>query len=432
MSKYKLIFFPYRGRGELVRLTFMAAGVEYDEEIIEKKEWPKFKSKMPTEQLPVLEVDGRRLAQSLAITRYLAREFGLAGQGNLGQCLVDMVVDTAADAFKEYLKYHNETDEDKKAELQKKVVAEITPQFARIFQNLLENNDGTNDCFVGSSLTLADLAFYEVFTHFLGHNSEALKDFPKLAANRKMVEENKNLKQYLTNRYDSIINPRRLQQPQRHAHISLSSMSTYKLIYFDARARAELIRLVFAAAGQTYTDEIVNDTEWPALKPKMPTGQLPVLEVDGKQLSQSLAIARYLAREFDMAGQGNLEQCLVDQVVETAADGFNEFYEYYKLNEQEKDTDKKEELKKAFVSDAVPKFARIFTTFIENSGGKNGYFVGAKLTIADMACHDIFTTFLLLNPDALNDFPKLAANRQKVEENEKIKEYIAKRPENSI
>ncbi|XP_021378366.1 hematopoietic prostaglandin D synthase-like [Mizuhopecten yessoensis] len=209
-------------------------------------------------------------------------------------------------------------------------------------------------------------------------------------------------------------------------------MPTYKLMYFPVRGRGEIIRLAFAAAGQTFEDELVSMEDWPSLKPKVPTGQIPVLEVDGKQLSQSLAIARYLAREFDLSGQGNLEQCLVDQVVDTAADTFTQFYEYYKIHDQETDKDKKEDLKKKFVTESIPKFARIFTTFMENSGGKNGYFVGSKLTLADLACHDIFTTLIHLNSDALKDFPKLAANRQQVEENENMKLYLTKRPESSI
>lgn len=44
-------------------------------------------------------------------------------------------------------------------------------------------------------------------------------------------------------------------------------MPSYTLIYFDLRARGELIRLVFAEAGQKYEDKRVTFDEWKDLKP---------------------------------------------------------------------------------------------------------------------------------------------------------------------
>ena len=41
-------------------------------------------------------------------------------------------------------------------------------------------------------------------------------------------------------------------------------MSNYKLTYFNGRGRAELSRLIFAAAGVEFEDERIND--WPANK----------------------------------------------------------------------------------------------------------------------------------------------------------------------
>lgn len=38
-------------------------------------------------------------------------------------------------------------------------------------------------------------------------------------------------------------------------------MSDYKLTYFNGKGRAEITRLIFAAAGQKYTDERLAD--WP-------------------------------------------------------------------------------------------------------------------------------------------------------------------------
>lgn len=90
-------------------------------------------------------------------------------------------------------------------------------------------------------------------------------------------------------------------------------MPSYKLNYFNGRGRGEIIRLIFAAADAKYEDNRVRFEDWEALKPTTPLGQIPVLEVDGKtQIPQSIAIARFVARELNLAGRNNLEQVRVN------------------------------------------------------------------------------------------------------------------------
>ena len=49
-------------------------------------------------------------------------------------------------------------------------------------------------------------------------------------------------------------------------------------------------------------------------------GKLPVLEYDGKTISQSRAIARFLARKYELAGKNDIEEAEADMIVDYIAE----------------------------------------------------------------------------------------------------------------
>lgn len=57
----------------------------------------KCKTATPFGHVPILEVDGRVLAQSNTIARYLAKKHGLAGQDEWEEALADMYADNIHD-----------------------------------------------------------------------------------------------------------------------------------------------------------------------------------------------------------------------------------------------------------------------------------------------------------------------------------------------
>ena len=58
-------------------------------------------------------------------------------------------------------------------------------------------------------------------------------------------------------------------------------MVKYRLIYFNARGRAEVIRYIFAYAKVPFEDFRVEKQDWPLYQPKTLFGKLPVLEIIG-------------------------------------------------------------------------------------------------------------------------------------------------------
>ncbi|KHJ86393.1 glutathione S-transferase protein [Oesophagostomum dentatum] len=102
-------------------------------------------------------------------------------------------------------------------------------------------------------------------------------------------------------------------------------MVHYKLTYFNTRGLAETPRQLFALAGQDFEDVRLTHEEFTgAKKENTPFGHLPMLEIDGKQLAQSMAICRYLAREFELAGKTPFNEALVDSLADQFADYRNE------------------------------------------------------------------------------------------------------------
>jgi len=64
-------------RGLECRLALTVAGVPFEDRRIARGDWMELKSTLPYGALPLLEEDGRRVAQSTAILRYIGLSHGL-------------------------------------------------------------------------------------------------------------------------------------------------------------------------------------------------------------------------------------------------------------------------------------------------------------------------------------------------------------------
>nr|UOU03299.1 glutathione S-transferase sigma 10 [Brachionus rubens] len=203
-------------------------------------------------------------------------------------------------------------------------------------------------------------------------------------------------------------------------------MPSHKLTYFNLRGRGEIIRLIFAAAGAEYTDERVEFSEWPNLKPNAPLGQLPYLTIDGSvHIPQSMAIARYVARETGLAGKTNLEQAQAEAIVETIMDVVNYYWaNIFKIE----DANEKAEAFKSFLLDQGAKGAKSVEKLV-GLYGSNGHAVGDSLTWADLAIYDVASALLAKHPEFSDKFPAFAAIYKNVIANENISNYVKNRPE---
>ncbi|XP_036037649.1 hematopoietic prostaglandin D synthase isoform X2 [Onychomys torridus] len=199
-------------------------------------------------------------------------------------------------------------------------------------------------------------------------------------------------------------------------------MPNYKLIYFNMRGRAEIIRYIFAYLDIKYEDHRIEQADWPKIKPTLPFGKIPVLEVEGFTLHQSLAIARYLTKSTDLAGKTELEQCQADAVVDTL-DDFMSLFPW-----AEKNQDVKERTFKELLTCHAPLLLKDLDTYL----GDKEWFIGNYVTWADFYWDICSTTLLVLKPDLLDIHPRLVALRKKVQALPAIAAWVQRRPQTKL
>jgi len=180
---YKMYYFDGRGAAEVSRLLFAQAGVSFED--ARQKDWPARKGEMPYGQMPVLELDGEKFAESHAIERYLARSFNLYGSGSpIDAFRIDMVCEGLIDISTGYgnIRYRAK-DEEKKDKFAAFFKDDVS-KWLGFLTTALKKNNGGKGFFVGDAVSLADIHTYNQLWSLTQHEGQSaiLDNFAELKA----------------------------------------------------------------------------------------------------------------------------------------------------------------------------------------------------------------------------------------------------------
>jgi len=187
-----------------------------------------------------------------------------------------------------------------------------------------------------------------------------------------------------------------------------------KFVYFGVRGRGQAFKYMCEDNGIAYVEEIVDFSNWPAMKPTTALGQLPVVYDGDFQIGQSNAILRHVARKNGLYGKDDKEATLIDMLNDQQEDARVAYLGMiYKAYETEKDT---------FIK-SLPEKLAVFEKFLGKNNGGKGYFVGAKQSFVDYTIFDLLDNFVVLSPTSLDGTPLLKAFHTRIAAKDKIAKH---------
>ena len=167
-------------------------------------------------------------------------------------------------------------------------------------------------------------------------------------------------------------------------------MENVKLTYFKDNGRVGLIRAMLCYKKIPFENIMLTMDEWPSKKDNYEFKQLPQLEVNGKKLTQTIAICLYLAKQLNLYPKDIYLQYHVDSLL-ACRDDITFLYRKVKLK-----TCNEEEYKK--YKEMVSLYLqRIEERYKELGNGK--YYLGDELSAADFFLGCMFEEFCVLAKD---------------------------------
>ncbi len=199
------------------------------------------------------------------------------------------------------------------------------------------------------------------------------------------------------------------------------------LTYFDFDGgRGEVARLAMHLGGIAFEDRRIAGKDWPALRDKTPFQAMPVLEVDGKVITQSNTINRYLGKLAGLYPKDDWQAALVDEVMDAVEDVSTKISNTMALEDEAK-----KKAREALAAGPIPRFLQQIEARLKAGGGE--WFVEKRLTVADLKC---FMWVRWLKSGALDHIPTdivdqhaplLAKHLERVKNHPKIAAYYAAR-----
>lgn len=206
----RLIYFdlPF-WRAEISRLALFLGGVPFKDIRVTSNEFQRMKAaqQLPYNQLPILEIDGKVIAQSLAIARFCGIKSGFYPVNNtINAALVDELLDTVAQVTELFSPSLDESNTKKKAEARRMIATHSLPMWLQFLERRIATNDSALYC-VGRKMTIADLALWRLLGWFRsgkldGIPMDCIDLYPRLHDHFRHMDDNSNIRTWMRDNYN--------------------------------------------------------------------------------------------------------------------------------------------------------------------------------------------------------------------------------------